>query len=390
MTGSRPRPPVRPAAKGPLDGLLVLDFSRLFAGPLASMTLADLGAEVIKVESPGGDEARHFGPPFLGGEGMNYMALGRGKRSVVLDLKDEEDQRRAQALAQRADVVVENFRPGVTKRLGIDYATLRAENERLIYCSITGFDPAGPYRNRPAFDLILQGMSGVMAKQGGDGDPQLGVVTIADTYAAALATQGVLAALFARERTGAGQLVQADLFRSILYAQAYRMVTAADDIELSAWDDVAPYGAFEAADGWFTLAVATDRTFHRLCEALDRPDLVGDSRFATNPSRAEHAAVLTAELTDTFAQEPVASWLERLAASGVPCGPVVTVEDLFTDPHLTATGGIVEIEHPSAGTIWSIGTPFSLSETPLRVGGAAPSLGQHTEEVLAEIEREVR
>jgi crotonobetainyl-CoA:carnitine CoA-transferase CaiB-like acyl-CoA transferase len=384
----RPAPPTEPDGPGALDGIKVLDFSRLFAGPLASMTLADLGAEVIKVESPGGDESRHFGPPFLGGEGMNYMALGRGKRSVVLDLKQEEDRAKAQRLAAEADVVIENFRPGVTARLGIDYETLAADNPGLVYCSVTGFDPRGPYRDRPAFDLILQGMSGVMSKQGGEGKPQLLVVTIADTYAAALATQGILAALYSRERTGEGQLVEADLFRGILYAQAYRLVTAAEDIELSAWGDVAPYGAYEAADGWFTLAVATDRNFVRLTEALDRADLAADQRFATNPDRVGHTDELSAELNKTFAGRPVQHWLDLLGERGVPCGPVVEVEDLFTDPHLVETGGIVELEHPSAGTIWSVGAPFNLSKTPLRVGRPAPRLGESTDEVLAELERE--
>ncbi len=383
--GGRPRRPVTPSAPGPLDGVRVLDFSRLFAGPLASMTLADLGAEVIKVESPGGDEARHFGPPFLGGEGMNYLALGRGKRSVVLDLKDEADQRRAQALAARADVVIENFRPGVTTRLGIDYETLKQGNERLVYCSVTGFDPDGPYRDRPAFDLILQGMSGVMARQGGDGDPQLAVVTIADTFCASLATQGILAALYARATQGIGQLVQVDLFQAILYAQAYRMVTRAEDIELSAQGDVAPYGPFHAADGWFNLAVATDRTFAKLCDALGRPELAADERFATNPARVGHQAELTAELTATFVREPADHWLALLDERGVPCGPILEVEDLFTDPHLTATGGIVELEHPTAGPIWTIGAPFSLSRTPLRIGDPAPRLGEHTDAVLAEL-----
>lgn len=386
MSAARPRPPLDPGAAGPLAGLKVLDFSRLFAGPLASMTLSDLGAEVIKVESPGGDEARHFGPPFLGGEGMNYMALGRGKRSVVLDLKQEHDRERAQRLAAEADVVIENFRPGVTKRLGVDYETLATDNPGLVYCSITGFDPRGPYRDRPAFDLILQGMSGVMARQGGDGPPELLIVTIADTFAASLATQGILAALYARERSGEGQLVEADLFRGILYAQAYRLVTAAERIEISAQGDVAPYGAFEAADGWFTLAVATDRNFVRLCEALERPELSADERFATNPLRVEHLEELNPELTATFSAQPVDHWLELLLERGVPCGPVVAVEDLFTDPHLVETGGIVELEHPSAGTIWSIGTPFTLSKTPLRVGAPAPRLGESTEEVLDEIE----
>lgn len=384
----RPLPPVKHEGPGPLDGLVVLDFSRLFAGPLASMTLADMGADVIKVEAPGGDEARQFGPPFLGGEGMNYVALGRGKRSVVLDLKNPEDQRRAQVLARTADIVLENFRPGVTERLGIDYETLRKENPELIYCSITGFDPDGRYRDRPAFDLILQGMAGVMSKQGGAGDPELMVVTVADTFAASLATQGILAALYVRATSGIGQVVQVDLFQAILYGQSYRMVTGADNVELSAQGDVSPYGAYEAADGWFTLAVATDRTFVRLCEALARPDLVADDRFATNPARVENADALRVDLTNIFASADVEHWLEVLSIAGVPCGPVLDVEDLFVDPHLIETGGIVELQHPTAGPIWSIGTPFSLSRTPLRVGAAAPALGVDTEAVLAEIEPE--
>jgi len=378
----QPRPPVQPEGAGPLDGITVLDFSRLFAGPLASMVLADLGASVIKVEPPGGDEARHFGPPFLGGEGMNYMALGRGKQSVVLNLKEEADRERAVALAAGADVVLENFRPGVTERLGIDYETLSAVNSALIYCSVTGFDPDGRYRDRPAFDLILQGMAGVMSKQGGEGPPELMVVTIADTFGASLATQAILAALYHRERTGEGQLVRADLLRAILYGQAYRMVTGAGRVELSAMGDVAPYGAFEGADGWFTLAVATDRNFVRLCEALVRPELAADERFATNPARVGNAEELTRELNATFRDQPVSHWLEFLAEAGVPVGPVLEVEDVFTDPHLVETGGIVQLEHPTAGPIWTMGTPFTMSKTPLRVGGVAPSLGQDNDRIL--------
>lgn len=379
---ARPQPPVEPEGPGPLAGLVVLDFSRLFAGPLASMTLAALGAEVIKVEPPSGDEARHFGPPFLGGEGMNYMALGRGKKSVVLDLKQEGDQRAARRLAADADVVLENFRPGVTTRLGIDYETLAAENPDLVYCSVTGFDPNGPYRDRPAFDLILQGMSGLMSKQGGEGPPELLVLTVADTFAASLATQAILAALYHRANTGEGQLVQVDLFRAILYGQSYRMVTAAEEVQLSAMNDVAPYGPFQAADGWFNLAVATDRNFVRLCEALERPDLLADPRFETNPKRVENIAALERELSRTFAEHGVEHWLELLGGRGVPCGPVLTVEDLFTDPHLVQTGGIVELEHPTAGPIWTLGTPFTMSRTPLRVGAVAPALGEHTADVL--------
>ena len=378
----KPAPPVSPDGPGALDGITILDFSRLFAGPLTSMVLADLGATVIKVEPPGGDEARLFGPPFLGGEGMNYLALGRGKKSIVLDLKNEADREKAVKLATDADVVIENFRPGVTDRLGIGYETLSAVKPDLIYCSITGFDPSGSYRDRPAFDLILQGMSGVMSKQGGDGPPELMVITVADTFGASLATQAILAALFHRERTGEGQLVQADLFRAVLYGQAYRMVTGSPEVEISAMGDVAPYGAFEAADGWFTLAVATDRNFVRLCDALGRPDLAEEERFSSNPIRVENIEELTLQLNAILKQQPVEHWLENLAAAGVPVGPVIEIEDVFTDPHLVETGGIVEVEHPTAGPIWMMGTPFTMSKTPLRVGGVAPSLGQDSESVL--------
>lgn len=352
------------------------------------MTLADLGADVIKVESPAGDEARQFGPPFLGGEGMNYMALNRGKRSIVLNLKEDEDREHARRLAARADVVIENFRPGVTERLGIDYETLRELNPGMVYCSITGFDLNGRYRDRPAFDLILQGMAGVMARQGGEGPPELLVVTIADTFGASLATQGILAALYARERTGEGQHVCADLFRAIIYGQAYRMVTAADEIEVSAQGDVSPYGSYRAADGWFTLAVATDRNFVRLCGALGRSELAEDERYRRNPSRVANADTLDRELNRAFAEHEVEHWMQVLGGMGVPCGEVLEVEDLFTDPHLVETETIVELEHPTAGPIWTMGSPFSLSRTPLRVGNPAPRLGGNTEEVLNGLDTE--
>ena len=258
---ARPTKPSASAAR-PLEGIRVVDFSRLFAGPLCTLTLADMGADVIKVESPSGDEARAWGPPFLGGEGMNFMALNSGKRSVVIDLKSPEGREQALALAGTADVVVENFRPGVTTRLAIDEPSLRAQNPGLIYCSITGFGSRGPYRDRPALDLILQGMGGVMHRQGGrDGEPKLVVITIADVYAAALAVQGVLAALYVRERGGPGQLVEVNLFQALMFSQAYRLMTSAHEVELAAWEDAVPYQAFRAADAWFNVAVVTERTW---------------------------------------------------------------------------------------------------------------------------------
>jgi crotonobetainyl-CoA:carnitine CoA-transferase CaiB-like acyl-CoA transferase len=385
----RPHRARTPSSLAPLAGIRVVDFSRLFAGPICTMVLADLGAEVIKVEPPSGDEARLFGPPFLGGEGMNYIALNRGKKSVVLDLKTEAGAESARELIGTADVVVENFRPGVTNRLQIDYASLRQDHPELVYCSITGFGSDGPYRERPALDLILQGMAGVMHRQGslhGD-DPRLVVITIADTYSGSLAVQAVLAALYARERGAGGQLVEVDLFQSLLFAQAYRIVCAADNVELSAWGDVCPYGPFRARDEWFNLAVVTDKTWAAFCAAVSRPELIDDPLFRTNPDRVANQGELLPILAALFELRPASHWLETMHAAGVPAGPILRVEDLFTDPHVVAREGIVEMTHPTTGRIWTIGAPFTMARTPLRLTTAAPLLGEHTDEVLSTLAR---
>jgi crotonobetainyl-CoA:carnitine CoA-transferase CaiB-like acyl-CoA transferase len=374
-------------ARGPLDGIRVLDFSRLFAGPLCTMQLADLGADVIKVESPGGDDARHFGPPFLGGEGMNFMALNRGKRSVVLDLKAEDGQRAAQELVARADVVVENFRPGVAERLGIGCDDLRRDNPGLVYCSISGFGPAHELGRRPALDLILQAATGVMTRQAtADGHPRLLCVTIADTYAAAQGVQGILAALLVRERIGVGQRVDVSLLEAILTAQAYRIVCDPETMELPAFDDTVPYGAFRAADGrWLAIAVVSGANWRGLCAVLELPELIDDLRFATNPARVEHQEALQELLEARVAQRPAAAWLERLESAGVPCGPVQDLAELMQDPALLQAGVLAELVHPVAGRVRTLGTPVRLSATPSSVGRPAPLLGEHTEEVLREV-----
>ncbi|MCW3001392.1 MAG: hypothetical protein JWQ20_690 [Conexibacter sp.] len=375
------------AAPGPLEGIRVVDFSRLFAGPLCTMQLADFGADVIKVESPGGDDARHFGPPFLGGEGMNFMALNRGKRSVVLDMKSDHGREAAQRLIADADVVVENFRPGVAERLGIGWEQLRAGNDRLVYCSISGFGPAHELGRRPALDLILQAATGVMTRQATpDGHPQLLCVTIADTYAAAQGVQGILAALLVRERTGQAQRVDVSLLEAILTAQAYRIVCDPQTMELPAFDDTVPYGAFQGGDGrWLAIAVVSAANWSGLCEVLILPELIDDPRFATNPARVEHRETLLGLLQARIAERPAAAWVQALEAAGVPCGPVQDLPDLMADPLLLETGVLTEIEHPVAGRVRTLGTPVRLSGTPSRVGRAAPLLGQHTDEVLAEI-----
>jgi crotonobetainyl-CoA:carnitine CoA-transferase CaiB-like acyl-CoA transferase len=370
----------------PLVGIKVLDFSRLFAGPYATMTLADLGADVIKVESPAGDEARHFGPPFLGGEGMNFMALNRHKRSITLDMKKPEAVKIAQRLAAEADVVIENFRPGVAEQLGVGFEELSKGNPGLIYCSISGFGQKGLYASRPALDIVLQAMGGVMDRQGGGGRPQLLVVTIADTYAAALAVQSILAALIARGRDGVGQRVEVTLFEALIAAQGYRIISPADRVMLPGFDDTCPNGAFQTGDGtWLVIGVASDKSWRGLCEALKVPELAGDERFATNPVRVAHREELLELLDQVFQKRPREELLASLEIAGVPSGPVRTVEDLMTDEHVLERGTIIELDHPRAGRVRTMGSALHLLRTPTSTGEAAPLQGQHGVEVLGEL-----
>jgi crotonobetainyl-CoA:carnitine CoA-transferase CaiB-like acyl-CoA transferase len=370
----------------PLEGLKVVDFTRLFAGPLCTMVLADLGAEVIKVESPGGDDARHFGPPFLGGEGMNFMALNRGKRSVVLDLKTDAGRAAAAKLAETADIVVENFRPGVAERIGIGEADLRGSNDRLIYCSISGFGPAEELGRKPALDLILQALTGVLSRQGTqDGEPRLACITVADTYAASQGVQGILAALYVRERTGRGQRIDVSLLEAILTSQAYRVICDPETMELPAFDDTIPYQAFEASDGkWLAIAVVSDANWAGLCEVLGIDELIEDPRFSGNPSRVANREVLIPLLSERVASRSCSEWLELLEARGVPCSVVQDLTDLMADPSMLAAGVLAEVEHPTAGTIRTLGPAIHFSQTPSRTSPAAPRLGEHSEVVLRE------
>lgn len=384
----RPEPYVRPDVNRapPLAGLRVVDFSRIFAGPLCTMTLGDFGADVIKVESLAGDEARTFGPPWLGGEGMNFMALNRNKRSLALNLKSERGQDVVRRLCKSADVVIENFRPGVAERLGIGYSEVAQVNPQVIYCSISGFGRSGPLSDRAALDLVLQGAAGVMDRQGGGGEPQLLVITVADCYAAALATQGILAALLARGRDGLGQQLEVTLFQALLAAQSYRIISPAGEApELPAWQDVAPYQAFRTTDGWITVAIVTDRSWQALCDTLKLESLRDDARFATNPLRVEHQRELITVLTPILAAYSTAELLELLDGAGVPCGRVQRVEDLFFDEHVLANGLIVELEHPTAGKVWTLGLPVEFAGTPGVITRPAPLLGEHTDQVLAEL-----
>ena len=374
---------------GPLTGVRVLDLSRVLAGPYTTMVLADLGAEVVKVEEPGvGDESRRFGP-FLNGVSTYFASINRGKKGFTLNLKAEAGKRLFLDLVRQADILVENYRPGVMKRLGLDYPTLRAVNPRLVYAACSGFGHTGPYSPRGAYDLIVQGMGGLMSITGEPGRPPVRVGTSIGDIAAALFTAiGILAALGHARATGEGQLVDVamlDCQVAILENAIMRyLVTGEVPGPLGArHPSIAPFEAFPAKDGHVILAVGTN-IWPRFCEGIGRPDLIEHPRFATNPLRAEHVEELHAILAPITRQKTVETWVQEMEAIGVPCGPVNTVDKAVHDPQVKAREMVVEVQDPDAGTISMAGVPIKLSATPGKVQGRAPRLGEHTEEVLAQ------
>jgi formyl-CoA transferase len=378
----------------PLAGVLVLDLSQVMAGPFCTMLLADLGADVIKIEPPpprAGDLSRSMGGAHLrlrGSDNAPFLALNRNKRSVVLDLRSSDDVDRLRALARRADVFVENARPGVMARLGIDHDALAAINPRLVYASISGFGATGPYADRPGFDLIAQGMSGVMSVTGEpDGPPVKCGVPVSDLSAGLFAANGIMAALIARERTGRGQHVETSLFESALAMSVWEateyFATGTPPRPMgSAHRLNAPYQAFRARDGHLTLAALTPQQWERLCDVLGRAPLATDQRFATNEARMANTRALALEIETALAGETVSTWVERLLAAGVPAGPILDYAQVFADPHTAARDMIWEVEHPVEGTIRVLGSPLKLSDARLAPRRPPPLLGEHTREVL--------
>jgi CoA:oxalate CoA-transferase len=374
---------------GPLTGVRVLDLSRVLAGPYTTMVLADLGAEVVKVEEPGvGDESRRFGP-FQNGVSTYFASINRGKKGFTLNLKAEAGKRLFLDLVRQADILVENYRPGVMKRLGLDYPTLRAVNPRLVYAACSGFGHTGPYSPRGAYDLIVQGMGGLMSITGEPGRPPVRVGTSIGDIAAALFTAiGILAALGHARATGEGQLVDVamlDCQVAILENAIMRyLVTGEVPGPLGArHPSIAPFEAFPAKDGHVILAVGTN-IWPRFCEGIGRPDLIEHPHFATNALRAEHVDELHAILAPITRQKTAETWVQEMEAIGVPCGPVNTVDKAVHDPQVKAREMVVEVQDPDAGTISMAGVPIKLSATPGKVHGRAPRLGEHTEEVLAQ------
>ena len=376
----------------PLDGLTILDFTRVLAGPYCTMQLADLGARVIKIEQPGrGDDTRAWGPPFVGGESAYFLSINRNKESVALDLKHSRARGILDALVARADVVVENFRPGTMERLGLGYDTLAATHSGIVYCSISGFGQTGPRRAEAGYDAMMQAEAGLMSITGpADGPPFRLGVAIGDIATGMFAVQGILAALYARERSQRGQRVDIAMLDAVTALLTYQasIAFATGDTPSRMGNrhpSIAPYDTFTAADGEFVLSVGNDDQFRRLAGILRRPELGIDPQYATNADRVRHYDALRDTLSRLFSSWARADLLAALTAAGVPCSAVRSVTEALQDPQLSAREMIVPLEHVSAGGIRVLGSPLKLSETPASVRTPPPALGQHTDAVLREI-----
>ncbi len=386
-------------AAGALEGIKVLDFSRVLAGPFCTMLLADLGADVVKIENPrGGDDTRQWGPPWVGRDGNRqsayYLSVNRNKRSVALDLKTENGRQIARRLALRSDVLVENFKPGAMDRFELDYDALQARNPGLVYCSITGFGQKGPYRDRPGYDFVIQAMSGLMSITGPvEGPPcKVGVAT-SDVTAGLFATVSILAALHSRHATGRGQKLDVSLLNSQLaslvnVAENYLVSGHAPRRHGNQHANIVPYQTFRAADGWFVVAVGTDNQFRRLCELIGLPDLACDDRFRDNPARVANRRALQEILAPALQRRALSEWVESLLSVGIPAGPINDIPTILDDPHVAAHSLRQTVKSAGGDGIELIGPPVHFSETPARVASAPPLLGQHTEEVLRELEME--
>ncbi|HYL82547.1 MAG TPA: CaiB/BaiF CoA-transferase family protein [Candidatus Acidoferrum sp.] len=374
---------------GPLAGVRVLDLTRVLAGPFTTMLLADLGAEVVKLEEPGvGDETRPIGP-FLNGVSTYFISINRGKKGLTLNLKSEAGRRLFLDLVGQADVLVENYRPGVMKRLGVDYPALHNKHPQLVYAACSGFGQTGPYAERAAYDMIVQGMGGIMSITGEMGGSPVRVgVSIGDLGAALFTTVGILAAICHARATGEGQLVDVGMLdcQVALLENAIMRNLVTGEIPRplgSRHPSIAPFEAFPAADGQVILAVGT-KQWARFCQAIGRPDLIQHPDFSTNALRADHVDALRDILAPIFQQKSVAVWIQEMETIGIPCGPVNTVDKTVKDPHVLAREMIVSAVDPEAGPVSMAGLPIKLSATPCAIQGPAPRLGEHTESVLAE------
>ncbi|MBI5879167.1 MAG: CoA transferase [Chloroflexi bacterium] len=376
----------------PLDDILVIDLTRVLAGPFCTMNLADLGAEVIKVEQPGrGDDTRQWGPPFAGGESAYYLSVNRNKKGITLNFAHPKARDILRALVTKADVLIENFKSGTMESWGLGYEELRKLNTGLIYCNISGYGRGGPDEGRLGYDFVIQAEGGLMSLTGPiDGMPYRHVIAIVDITTGMYAATGIIAALRARDRSGIGQRVDLSLLESQVAWLAnlgqYTLVTGQSPRKYgNAHSTVVPYEVFKCTNGYFVLACGNDGQFAKLARIVRKPELATDARFATNPSRVTNRAALFPILEDAFATFSVDDVLAQLREAGVPAGRINSLEQTLSDPQVLHREMVVEVDHPTAGKLKLLGVPYKFSETPVGVHSPPPLLGQHTAEVLREL-----
>lgn len=376
---------------GALSGVRVLDMSRILTGPFCTMMLGDLGARVVKVESPGGDDTRQWGPPFVNGVSTYFLSINRNKESIVLNLKHPEGREALLRLAKESDVVVENFRPGTADRLGVGYDDLKAVNPGIIYCSVSGFGQDGPYQDKPGYDVLAQAMGGMMATTGlPGGEPVKAGMSIADIGAGMYAAFAILAALRHRDKTGEGQRIDTSLLETMLswhtyHATAYLATGEVPGPLGSAHPTIVPYQALRCADGHVIVAVGNENLWQRFCRAARLEHLADDPRFDVNAQRVTNRQELIPLIEERFADESVEYWTRTMEEAGVPAGPILNMDQIYADPHVLSRDMLIEVDHPEAGTVKMTGIPMKFSATPGRVQLPPPALGQHTEEVLGSL-----
>ena len=378
-----------------LEGIKILDLSRILAGPYCTQVLGDLGAEIVKVEQPGtGDASRGWGPPYAEGEAAYYLSVNRNKRSLTLDLHSPEGREIARQLARQSDVVIQNFKYGEAEKMGLGYDDLRADNPRMVYCTISGYGPKGPNKERPGFDFMMQAQTGIMSLTGPvEGPPSRVGVAVVDVTTGLYASNAILAALFARSRhpTQQGQKVEASLYECALswlanVAQNY-LVSGKDPVRYgNAHPNVVPYEPFKCADGVeVAVAIATDPQYHRFCKLAGRSDLSEDPRYLKNKGRVEHREELVATMRQVFLTRPSLEWVELLMNNNIPAGEINTISQAFNNPHTIALEIVQEIEHPTIGKLKMVRSPMTFSETPTVIERHPPLLGEHTAEILGEL-----
>ena len=383
--------PTDQASPGPLEGVTVLDLTRVLSGPYCTMMLADMGARVIKIEQPGrGDDTRGWGPPFQHGESAYFLSVNRNKESVTVDFKHPDGRRLLELLIERADVLVENFRPGTLDRLSLGYTHLASRFPRLVYCAVSGYGQTGPRRLEPGYDAVMQGEGGLMSITGSsDGPPYRLGVAIADIVSGMFAAYGVALGLLSRERTGRGQLVDVGMLDAVAALLTYQAGIYFATGEAPArmgnrHPTIVPYETFEAADGELVIAVGNDALWRRFCDVIGLRDLASDPRFATNRARVVAHAELRPLLAERLRTRPRQAWLDELTRAGIPCGAVRSLDQVLTDPQLIERAMVASLDHPVAGALHVLGVPVKLSRSPGLVRTPPPLLGEHTTRVLSQ------